>query len=503
MKVRVPKVPASALAIAATVAIVAVALRYPDDLETVVLSTTEAVFSAIDWFYLSSVTLFLVLSAWLAFGKFGRIKLGEDDDEPEFSTLSWLAMLFSAGMGAGLLFWSVAEPISHYSQPPIGEPNSAAAARQALLLANFHWGLHAWAIYCLAGLVLAFFHFRLQAPYLPGAPLKRAFRGAWVEPMAAAADFIAILAVALGVAGALTLGVMQIHTGLAAVTELSGHRQIVALTILACVGASAMTSAATALDRGIKWLSNVNLWLAIALLVFVLLAGPTALLLRTFVSSLGDYATNLVALSFRLYPYENLGPWMHSWTLTYLIWWIAWAPFVGVFIARISRGRTIREFVFGVLLAPTLFSILWFALFGGAALAHEQWGTGGLSHLVHENVSSALFALLDQMPLSNFAIWIAVVLVFIFIITSVDSAMFVLSMLTSGGTMNPPRNRKLTWGLLLLALTAGLLLGGRASTIRTVAIAGAIPFTFILLLQIAALVRVLVHGTLENQARDE
>lgn len=476
-------------AVVGCAAVAVFGVGWPELLEAAADTITGTVFRALDWFYLSSVTAMLALGLWLALGPYGALKLGRDDEEPEFSTLSWLAMLFCAGMGAGLLFWGVAEPMTHFDQPPLEEAHTPQAARNAMVLANFHWGLHAWGIYCLASLVLAYFQFRRGTAALPGAPIESAFKGRWVVPAARASDFIAVLAVAFGVAGAMGLGVMQIQTGLSLSTGVSSSSTGVAFAILGVLVVAYMLSAATDIDKGIKYLSNLNMALAISLLVFVLFAGPTGQLLRGFVTAIGDYTSSLVAISFRLYPYAALGEWLQSWTLTYLIWWIAWAPFVGVFIARISRGRTIREFILGVLLAPTGFTIFWFAVLGGTAFDIESNGTGGIARLVREDVTIALFAVFDAVPLSGFLVALSVFLVFVFVVTSADSATYVLSMMTSGGSMNPPRIRKLTWGVLVGAMSGALIASSSVATVRAIAISGAIPFTFVLLIQIGALLR--------------
>ncbi|MEM6996847.1 MAG: BCCT family transporter [Myxococcota bacterium] len=478
-------------AIAACAAVAVVGVGWPTVLQDTADAMTNAVFQALDWFYLASVTAMLGLSLWLALGRYGSLRLGGDDERPEFSTVSWLAMLFCAGMGAGLLFWGVAEPMTHFDRPPLGDPHTSQAARNAMVLANFHWGLHAWAIYCLAALAHAYIKLRRGTPYRPGAPIRAVFRGGWVAPVARAADFIAVLAVAFGVAGAMGLGALQIQTGLSLAVGVSSSAPTVTFSILAVLVVAYMASAATSLDKGIKFLSNLNMGLAIGVLLFVLVAGPTAQLLRGFVNAIGDYASGIVAISFRLYPYEALGDWMQSWTLTYLIWWIAWAPFVGVFIARISRGRTIREFVFGVLLAPTAFTILWFAVLGGTAFEIDAHGTGGIARLVREDVTVALFAVFDALPMSALLVGLSVFLVFVFVVTSVDSATYVLSMMTSAGSMDPPRVRKLTWGITVGVLTGALIVSSNVATVRAIAISGAIPFTFVLLLQIAALLRAL------------
>ncbi len=452
---------------------------------------THTVFGALDWFYMSSVTAFLVLCLWLAFGRYGSIKLGRPEDEPEFSTPSWIAMLFAAGMGAGLLFWGAAEPLTHLVAPPFGDPSTAATARRAMVVTNFHWGLHAWAVYGIGALVLAYFGFRRRTPYLAGAPLRDAFRGRWVGPVALLADVIAVLAVAFGVAGSLGMGTLQVQAGLHTVTGVSDTSLTVRVVILVTMGVCYMLSASTGLDKGIKWLSNINMVLAGILLLFVLGSGPTGFLLSTFVTSLGDYASNIVGLSLRLYPYSDIDDWLASWTLTYFIWWIAWTPFVGIFVARISRGRTVRAFVLAVLLAPSLVSVLWFSVFGGAGFDLQMHGPGTLGTLVREDVTVALFSLFDGLPLTDVLSGIAIALIFIFIVTSVDSATYVLGMLTSRGSHTPPASRKLAWGIGLGALASTLLFAGDINAVRAVAVLGAVPFTFVLLIQVAALLKTL------------
>lgn len=472
----------------------------PDGLARVAGAITDATFRALDWFYLSIIVGFLILSLWLAFGKYGRLKLGGPDSEPEFAYPSWLAMLFAAGMGAGLLYWGVAEPVLHFTQAPGHVPGSPAAARHAMVMTIFHWGIHAWAVYSIAALVLAYFGFRRQTPYLPGAPLRSALTGWWVKPVGLLADILAIVAVALGVAGAVAMGILQLQSGLHVVIGTPSNSTLVLVVLLVLVVASYMTSAATSVDKGIRILSNLNMGMAIVLMVFVLLVGPTGTLLRNVLTAFGDYVSQIASLSFQLYPYQDevVSTWFRGWTVTYFIWWISWAPFVGVFIARISRGRTIREFVIGVLVVPTLFTIIWFSIYGGMGLYEELYGAGGLVTLVEQDINTALFAFLDRLPLSLLLSWVSLILVFIFVVTSVDSATFVLGMLTTQGSLNPPVRRKLTWGVALGALGATMMFAGNPAAIKAVSVVGAIPFTFILLLQIAALLRALAEDTAEQ-----
>lgn len=471
--------------------IAAAGILYPEFLVALASAVTEFLFSALDWFYMALATGLLGLCLWLALGRHGRLKLGAPYEEPEFSTISWLAMLFAAGMGVGLLFWGVAEPMLHYSQTPIEEPGTPPAARDALVITMFHWGLHAWAIYALSALVLAYFGFRHNTAYMPGAPLIRAFSGRWVPTVAKLADLIAIMAVALGVAGSIGMGILQLQSGLHVVTGLATNSVWVSATLLALLVVSYMASAATGLNKGIRLLSNLNMALAVVLLIFVAFAGPTSYLMRGFVTSIGDYLTALPGLSFQLYPYQDVGGWLHGWTMTYWIWWIAWAPFVGVFIARISRGRTIREFLVGVIAAPTAFSVLWFAVFGGLGIYEESFGAGGVAELVRQDISVALFSMFDRLPLSGVLSIVAILLVFVFLVTSVDSATFVLGMMTSRGSLNPPMGRKVAWGVVLGALGGALMFSGNIEALRAITILGAIPFAFVVILQGVALLRTL------------
>jgi glycine betaine transporter len=466
-------------------------LVWPSGLASVGAAVSSTAFDSLGWLFLTTVSALLLLCLWLAFSRYGRLTLGQTGDEPEFSTASWLAMLFAAGMGSGLLFWGVAEPVIHYADPPVPPGCTPEAARRALVQTAFHWGIHAWAVYCMGGLVLAYFGFRKGTPYLPGAPLRHVFRGRWVTPVAGLADLIGVLAVAAGVGGSLGAGILQLRTGLSAFAGTPADSTLMAFAILGVLMIAYLISASTSLDKGIKWLSNINMGLAIALMLFVLAAGPTSFLLDVFATGIGDYVAALPSLSLRLFPYRDLEAWTHSWTLTYFIWWIAWAPFVGVFIARISKGRTIREFVTGVLLAPTAFSLLWFAVFGGAGMHEELHGAGGIVELVNEDVTVALFALFDRLPLAAVLSGVAAVLLFVFLVTSADSATYVLGMLTSHGSLVPSTRRKLLWGLVIGGLGGALMLTGNIDVLKSVIVTGAIPFTFVMLLQVVALLRAL------------
>ncbi|MBK1698430.1 BCCT family transporter [Rhodovibrio salinarum] len=453
---------------------------------------TGAAFDALDWLYMLWVTGLLVLAAWLALGRHGRVRLGRSDESPEFSTPSWLSMLFAAGMGVGLLFWGVAEPVLHFDGAPGYTPGSREAARHALAVTLFHWGFHAWAIYGMTALALAYFAFKRGGSFMPGAGLRAELPGRWVPAAAEAANITAIVAIALGVAGSIAMGVFQLQRGLFVLVETDPEALWISGALLLMLVVCYALPLVMPLDKGVKWLSNANMALAIALMLFLLLAGPTAFLMRGFVTTAGDYLTELVSLSFQLFTFERqeAAGWFQGWTLTYFFWWISWSPFVGVFIARISRGRTIREFIAGVILVPTVFSVLWFAVFGGFGLYEELYGLGGVVEMVRYDVSIALFTLLERVPFPGVLNATAMVLAFVFLVTSVVSAAFVLGMLSSH-VANPDRRSKVAWGLVLALLGAAMILAGDIQAVRSLSVLGAIPFAAVMVLQMVALLRAL------------
>ena len=464
----------------------------PDVMTAVSVGMVDFVLESIGWLYLALCSGFMVLGGWLAFGRYGRVRLGPDDSRPEFSTVSWLAMLFAGGMGAGLVFWGVAEPVSHFAHPPGDMAGSTPeSARQAMMLTNLHWGLHAWSIYAVCALVLAYFIFRRGMPGLISTPIRATLPASRpTRLLGFTSDIVATFAVVFGLAGSLVMGVLQVRAG---VTEVFGvaPTTAVSVVILGLLAAAFMLSASTGLSKGIQILSNINMVLVILLLLVVSVFGPTAYIMDAFVNSIGDYIAALPAYSFRILSYENQTDWTSAWTLTYLIWWVAWGPFVGIFIARISRGRTIREFCIGVILIPTLFSIFWFAALGGTSVWIELNGGGGLAELVNEDVATALFAFLDYMPFGTLLGLMALFLVFIFLVTSADSGTFVISMMTSEGTLNPKTSLKLAWGAAITLLTLAILLSGSVEIAKAMAIFGAVPFTLILVVQIVGFLRAL------------
>ncbi|GAA0613447.1 glycine betaine transporter OpuD [Virgibacillus siamensis] len=441
------------------------------------------------WFYLLSATAFVVFSIYLIFSKYGSIRLGKPGERPEYSYITWFAMLFSAGMGIGLVFWGAAEPLNHFHTPPYGDPETAEAAKTAMQFSFFHWGLHPWAVYATLALALAYFKFRRQSPGLVSSILEPLFgpriKGRWGTVV----DFIVVFATIFGVATSLGFGAIQISGGFSYAFGLP-NTFIVQLIIIAIVTVLYMTSAMTGLNKGIKYLSNANIILAILLMLFLLFAGPTNFIIKMFTSTFGSYIQNLPSMSFRMTPFNADNTWVKDWTIFYWAWWIAWAPFVGTFIARVSRGRTIREFVSGVLLVPTIFGALWFSVFGGSAINLEFFQDANLIQDVNEiGKETALFAVLEQFPLGTVMSILAILLISTFFITSADSATFVLGMQTTGGSLYPPNQVKFVWGIIQSAAATVLLWQGGLQALQTASIIAALPFAVIMLLVVISLMK--------------
>ena len=439
------------------------------------------------WFYLWVVLGLVLLALVLAFSRYGDMKLGADDDEPEFSNGAWFSMLFAAGMGIGLVYFGVAEPLSHFASPPPGvAARTPEAANAAMRYAFFHWGLHPWAIYGIVGLAIAYFQFRRGAPALVSSATET-LPWAWARRLTPAFNVLAVVATAFGVAASLGVGAAQINSGLHTVFGLPvGPTWQVG--IIAVVTVLFVTSSVSGVARGVKLLSVGNLIAAAALAGVVFVLGPTVHIIDTFTNSLGGYASEFVRMSLRLTPFRD-SSWVGSWTIFYWAWWLAWSPFVGLFIARVSRGRTIREFVLGVVIAPTLVAFLWFSIFGGAALSLEIFQGAPLADVAAKDSSLALFAMLQQLPLATLTSIIGTLLVVVFFVTSGDSATLVLATMSHGGADNPPHRSKIIWGVLIAGIAAALLLAGGVQAVQTASIVFALPFTVVVVLMAVALVR--------------
>lgn len=453
------------------------------------------------WFYLWSVLGLVFLAIVLAVSRYGDLKLGGEDDESEFSIGSWFAMLFAAGMGIGLVFWGVAEPISHYGAPPPGiAANTPEAASAAMRYSFFHWGLHPWAVYSIVALAIAFFQFRkggsalvsTAVESLPWAPLKK---------LGPVVNVLAVIATAFGVAASLGMGALQINSGLNAVFGLPvGNLSQVGIIVVVTV--LFLASAVTGVTRGIKWLSTINLVLAALLTLAVFAMGPTVAIIDTFTNTLGSYVSEFVRMSLRMTPFRD-SSWVSGWTVFYWAWWVSWSPFVGLFIARVSRGRTIREFILGTVLAPTLAAFVWFSVFGGTALNMEIMQGRPIAEAVGADVSTALFAMFESLPMAGLLSGIATVLVLVFFVTSGDSATLVLGMMSTGGKQDPGARVKIVWGVLVSGIAISLLLAGGLQAVQTATIVFALPFTVVILLMAIALWRGVRDDWDEEQRRDK
>jgi glycine betaine transporter len=445
------------------------------------------------WFIMLAVSFMLIVSIWLALSRYGSIKLGQDDDEPEFSTISWLTMLFAAGMGVGLLFWGTAEPLTHYDLITKYE-NPGSAAGQALFVTNFHWGLHAWGIYALTGLVIAYFGFRRDCPSLIGSPIIATFgNGRFPSLVGWLSNLLAIVAIAIGVGGSIAMGVFQVKDGLDTLFSLSDTGLGMTTVVFFVLCAAYFPPLVVDLSSGMAKLSNTAMAVAGILLIFILLTGPTHFLMGGITQAIGEYFGGVLVHGFRTFTFmdEHVGDWFESWTLTYMVWWIAWAPFVGVFIARISKGRTIREFIVGVMLGPTLFSILWFGIFGGAGFHSVLLEGSAIMDVVRNNVSAVTFYMLESYPLPRMTISLVIIAAFLFIVTSVVSAAFVLGMFSTEGDLNPGVRIKLVWGVILAALGYVMILSGNMSVVKSIIALGSLPFVFVMLILVVCLLKTL------------
>jgi glycine betaine transporter len=445
------------------------------------------------WFIMLVASLTVVAVIALALSPYGKVRLGADDDRPEFSTVSWLTMLFAAGMGVGLLFYGAAEPLTHFHVIQ-ARAGSEEAAAYALGITNFNWAIHAWSLYAVTALVIAYFAYRKGRPGLISTPIRYTFRrGRWVGPVAWVADLLAIYAIAVGLAGSLAIGVFQVQGGVQSLLDLRADSTWLQYVVFAVLCVAFLLPLTVDLSKGMARLSNTAMTIAVVLMVFLLLVGPTHFLMEGIVDSIGTYLSGFVRQSFATFPFfgEEFRDWFHDWTLNYMVWWIAWAPFVGVFVARISRGRTIREFVLGVVLVPSLFSLFWFGVFGGIGLFGVLRTDLPILDVAVNTPENTTFFVLEALPLSTLTGAATVAAAFLFLVTSVVSAAFVLSMFSTGGDENPPVRIKLIWGVILAALGLAMMLAGDVGTVRAIIALGAIAFVFILPLLIIALLKTL------------
>ena len=471
--------------------LVIIGVTLPEQLESIFSVLQQWLIQKASWFYLAAVAVIFVFLIFVMCSRLGDIKLGPDHAEPEYSLGAWFAMLFSAGMGIGLVFYGVSEPVMHTMWPPTGEPFSIEAAEQALKITFFHWGISAWAVYALVALSLAYFSYRHKLPLLPRSALYPVIGDRIHGPIGHAVDIFAVIGTLFGVATSLGYGVMQVNAGLGYLFGLEVSSQV-QMGLIVIITLFATISVVLGLDKGIKQLSKVNIALASLLLTIVIIAGPTALIMQMFVQNTGAYLSDLVTMTFNLYAYDPKEEWIGGWTIFYWGWWISWSPFVGMFIARVSRGRTIREFLVGVLLIPSSFCFLWFTAFGNTAInAIINEGMTSLSDIVATDVPVALFQFFELMPMSNLLSMLGVVLIVTFFVSSSDSGSLVIDTLTSGGAAEPPVWQRIFWASTEGIVAAALLGAGGLAALQTMTIVSAFPITVMLLVFCYALFKAL------------
>ncbi len=457
---------------------------YPQRADQLFGSAQAWVVTNFDWFYTVAVTGFLVFLVLIAWSRYGDIRLGPDDAKPEFSFASWTAMLFAAGMGIGLMYFGVGEPLQHYLNPPTQEAGTPAAAREALTSTFFHWGFQAWAIYGVMGLVLAYFGFRYNLPLTMRSGLYPLLQKRINGPIGHSVDAFALVGTIAGLATTLGYGALQLAAGLNLVTGWDTGTTAFRIAVIVVVVGLAGLSAASGLDKGVKRLSEVNLLITFALLGFVLLCGPTVFLLQAFSENIGNYLSSLVGMSLRTFTYEVAKDdgWFGGWTILYWAWWISWSPFVGMFIARISRGRTVREFIVGVLFIPTAFNLLWMTVFGNGAIWIDTHVAQGALSATASNVDALLFRFFEYLPLAKAVSWIAVLLIALFFVTSADSGAYVVDAIASRGHPQSPVWQRLFWAAVLGVTAVVLLLAGGLKALQAMTLVTALPVAAIMVL---------------------
>ena len=480
------------ISVGLTVAFVLLTVVALDRMEVIYSRVQEWITVNMGWLFILLVQGFLLFSIYLLVSRLGRVRLGGPGARPDYSYASWLAMLFAAGMGIGLVFWAVAEPVFHYGAPPFAEPETRAAAAEAMRFTFLHWGFHAWGIYAVVALSLAYFTYNRGLPLT----IRSAFYPLIGERiygwMGNTIDILAVLATLFGIATSLGLGVSQVAAGLGYLFGIAPDTAL-QIFLIFVITLMATTSVVLGLDKGVKRLSELNMVLAAALMLFLLVLGPTLFILKSFVQNTGGYLQNFFQLAGWTEAYRAEAGWQGSWTVFYWAWWIAWSPFVGMFIARVSRGRTIREFLLGVLLVPTAMTFLWMSTFGGTALFGAMNDLFDIQGAVNEDVSTALFALLQQFPLASLTSLLALVLIVVFFVTSSDSGSLVIDIITSGGNTEPPVVQRIFWASTEGIVAAALLLGGGLAALQAAAIATGLPFAIVLALMCVGLLKALNH----------
>lgn len=439
------------------------------------------------WLYLLAIFLFTLFLLYLTFTKYGSIRLGGKDAKPEYPLFTWIGMLFSAGFGVALVFYGVGEPMSHFYTPPFNDikPLSNEAGRVAMGYAFFHYGVSQWTVFAIVGLAMAYYQFNKKKNGLISTTLSSLIgKGRHEKPTKKLVDIFAIVATVMGVATSLGLGIMQIDGGIRTTFNVSESIWLT-IGIVVILTVLYLTSATTGLDKGIKWLSNFNLMTALIFMLFVFVMGPTVFILDTLIVGIGDYFSNFINYSLRLNPYTG-GTWVYDWTVFYWAWAIAWAPFVGAFVARVSRGRTIREFILGVMVAPPAIALIWISVMGGTALHMDLFKGTNIAEAVNNDITAALFTTLEGLPFTSIVSVFVLLLILTFLITSADSAIYIISSMSSNGSLNPTLKMRITWGILLSLISLILLLSSGLQGLQTASVVSALPFVVILLLMMFA-----------------
>ncbi|MGF1476878.1 MAG: BCCT family transporter [Geminicoccaceae bacterium] len=485
--------------------VLAIAL-YPDAAGNLLSANQDLVAANFGWFYILVGSAFLMFVVWLGLGRYGDIRLGEDDEKPEFGTFGWFAMLFSAGMGIGLLYNGVGEPLTHFNNPPLAEPGTIEAADDALLFTFYHWGFHPWSMYSVVGLSVAYFGFRRKMPIAIRSCFYPVFGDrikGWVGDVI---DIFAVVGTMFGVAASLAIGAKQIGAGLQEVFGFTTGTTLHIIVIAVITGVATL-SVVSGIGKGIKRLSQANLVLSGCLLLFLFVVGGTIFMLESFVQNLGYYLEIILQTGFWTDPHDQAGDWQASWTLGYWGWWLAWAPFVGMFVARISRGRTIREFVLAVLIVPTVVSFFWFSIAGDTAIQLVLNGDERLLEVLNQSngLDVIFFEFLKYFPLSSLTSVVVIIAVFVFFVTSSDSGSLVIDMLTAGGHPNPPTAQRVFWATTEGLVAAVLLLAGGLEAVRSAVASAGLPVAILLILMCVGLFRALYeerHGLLASQIKD-
>ncbi|NVK64626.1 MAG: BCCT family transporter [Flavobacteriales bacterium] len=465
---------------------------FPKDTENVLNTIKRFIFENLNYVYVWSVTIFVLFLIYLMFSKYGNIRLGRNNSKPEYSFFSWISMLFAAGMGIGLMYFSVAEPMQHYSNEVFEGNTAVQRAKDAQLYTFFHWGIHAWAIYGVVGLSLSYFAYRYRLPlslrscFYP--LLKDKIKGRWGN----AIDVFALCSTFFGITTTLGFGVVQINSGLETLNVVPESNFTTQIAIVAVLVLLSIVSAVSGVDKGVRILSNINIVSVVILLLFVLLLGPTVYLIGSFTDGIGNYINNFFSLTFNTHVYEeNMQPWFHDWTILYWAWWISWSPYVGLFIAKISKGRTIREFIAAVLIIPTLFNFIWMAVFGNSAIWFDSNVADGALSLLADNPDALMFGFLEYLPWTEITSFLTISIIIIFFVTSADSGMFVMNSIATKNARVSPKWQTIGWGILLATLALILLNAGGLDALQSMTLITALPFSIIMLLFIVSLVKAL------------